>query len=318
MRTGVQVDALDAGSDGRLVLTTADGTITARAVVVSTGAYQRAHRPDPVAALPRWLRILDAADYRNPGMLPDGDVLVIGSGQTGCQLAEELRLAGRDVTLVCGRAPWCSRRLEGRDFVDWLVETPFFEISVADLPSPGTRLVANVQATGVGGGHDLHYRTLDALGVTLTGRLVGVDGDTAYFADDLATSVAFGDARYADVRALITKARQAQRLPVPEMGDPAPFPAGGAGQRQAGRLRLGDRYSRLSTGLPGLDPLPGRLRQRRLPSPSRRREHRRTRALFRRRPFPTQAEIGTAPRGGRGRHARRRADRRIIRRLSTE
>ena len=223
VRTGVRVDSLDQADDGRLLLTTADGTITARAVVVSTGAYQRAHRPDPVASLPSWLPVLDAADYRNPGMLPDGDVLVIGSGQTGCQIAEELRLAGRGVTLVCGRAPWCPRRLEGRDIVDWILETPFLEMSVADLPAPGARLVANLQTTGVGGGHDLHYRTLAALGVTLTGRLVGVDGDTAYFADDLAASVAFGDARYADVRALIVKARQAQGLPVPEMPDPAPF-----------------------------------------------------------------------------------------------
>jgi putative flavoprotein involved in K+ transport len=223
VRTGIRVDALDQADDGRLVLATADGTVTARAVVVSTGAYQRAHRPDPVAALPSWLGVLDAADYRNPGMLPDGDVLVIGSGQTGCQIAEELRLAGRDVTLVCGRAPWCPRRLEGRDIVDWLLETPFLEISVADLPSAGARLVANLQATGVAGGHDLHYRTLAALGLTLTGRLVGVDGDTAYFADDFAASVAFGDARYADVRALITKARKTKGLPVPQMREPEPF-----------------------------------------------------------------------------------------------
>ena len=223
VRTGVQVDSLDQTEDGRLQLETTDGTITARAVVVSTGAYQRAHRPEPVAALPPWLPVLDAADYRNPGLLPDGDVLVIGSGQTGCQIAEELRLAGRGVTLVCGRAPWCPRRLEGRDIVDWILETPFLEMSIADLPAPSARLGANLQATGVGGGHDLHYRILADVGVVLTGRLVGVDGDTGYLADDLAASVAFGDARYSDVRALITKARRAHGLPVPEMPDPVPF-----------------------------------------------------------------------------------------------
>jgi putative flavoprotein involved in K+ transport len=223
VRTGVNVVSLDQAHDGSLVLGTGDGNITARAVVVSTGAYQRAHRPAAVASLPSWLPVLDTADYRNPGMLPDGAVLVIGSGQTGCQIAEEIRLTGRDVALVCGRAPWIPRRLEGRDMAYWLLETPFFEMSVAELPGPASRLLANAQNTGVGGGHDLNCRTLAALGVTLTGRLVGANDDTAYFADDLADSVSFGDARYADVRALISRTRLAGGLPVPEMPVPAPF-----------------------------------------------------------------------------------------------
>jgi putative flavoprotein involved in K+ transport len=100
-------------------------------------------------------------------------VLVVGSGQTGCQIADELHRNGRRVTLACGRAGWAPRRVDGRDIVSWLVETPFLDQTVESLPSPQARLAANFQTTGRDRGQDLNYRTLLADGVTLTGRLLG-------------------------------------------------------------------------------------------------------------------------------------------------
>jgi putative flavoprotein involved in K+ transport len=70
---------------------------------------------------------MSTADYRNPGQVPPGKVLLIGSGQTGCQLTEELNLAGREVFLSCGRAPWAPRRLDGTDIVTWLAKTTSFD-----------------------------------------------------------------------------------------------------------------------------------------------------------------------------------------------
>ena len=122
--------------------------------------------------------------------------------QTGCQIAEELRESGREVSLACGRAPWAPRRPDGRDLVSWLVETTFFDQPLSALPSPAARLVANLQSSGRDGGHDLHYRTLQVMGVQLLGHLAGVEGHRAFFADDLVESVAFGDARYENVRRL--------------------------------------------------------------------------------------------------------------------
>jgi putative flavoprotein involved in K+ transport len=148
--------------------------------------------------------VIDAEGYRNPGALPPGKVLVIGSGQTGCQISEELHEAGREVFLACGRAPWVPRQPGGRDIVSWLRETTFFDTSVDTLPSPSARLGANLQVTGARGGHDPHYRTLQTMGVQLLGRLTGVEGHHARFADDLSDSVAFGDARYADMRAALS------------------------------------------------------------------------------------------------------------------
>lgn len=223
IREGVRVEALRAGVAGGFRLRTSDGDIDASTVVVCTGAYQRPFRPAAAAGLPPHVLVLDANDYRNPDALPEGQVLVIGSGQTGCQLTEELHLAGRDVFLACGRAPWAPRRLDGTDIVTWLVRTSFFDQTMAELPAPAARLGANVQATGAGGGHDLHYRTLQALGVPLLGRLAGIDGRRASFTDDLAASVAFGDARWADVCQLMTAQLPAHGFPLPELPTPAPF-----------------------------------------------------------------------------------------------
>jgi putative flavoprotein involved in K+ transport len=78
---------------------------------LSTGAFQRPSRPAGAATLPAELLQIDAEEYRSPPELPAGPVLVVGSGVSGCQIAEELHEAGRDVFLACGRAPWAPRRL---------------------------------------------------------------------------------------------------------------------------------------------------------------------------------------------------------------
>jgi putative flavoprotein involved in K+ transport len=225
VREGVDVTALDRAPNGGLRLRTSAGDIESPAVVLATGAYQRPHRPSAADSLPVGLLQPDAEGYTNPGALPPGVVLVVGSGQTGCQLAEEIHEAGRDVFLACGRAPWAPRRMDGRDLLAWMVDTPFLEATLAELPSPQARLVANVQATGHGGGHDLHYRVLQAAGVNLLGHFQGADGHRASFANDLAASVAFGDARYHDLRALIAGTCAITGVDPPEMPDPPPFRA---------------------------------------------------------------------------------------------
>jgi putative flavoprotein involved in K+ transport len=199
VREGVDVTSLEPRPGGGFVLGTSEGDRPAGTVILSTGAYQRPYRPPGAAGLSADLLQVDTSDYRSPEALPDGPVLVVGSGQSGCQIAEELHEAGRDVFLSCGRAPWAPRRLSGRDFVYWVLACGFMDDPVATLPSPEARLFANIQNSGHGGGHDLNYRTLQALGVTLLGRFLDADGRRARFAADLADSVAWGDARYADM-----------------------------------------------------------------------------------------------------------------------
>jgi putative flavoprotein involved in K+ transport len=225
VREGVGVDSLEPGPNGGFLLRTSAGELPAASVVVCTGAYQRPHRPEVAAGFPHDVLVIDAEDYRNPAALPPGKVLVVGSGQTGCQLSEELHESGREVFLACGRAPWLPRRPGGRDIVTWLKDTTFFDTPLSALPSPAARLGANLLATGQRGGHDLHYRTLQAMGVHLLGHLAGVEGHRAHFAADLADSVAFGDARYADIRKLLTEQLASRGIAAPELPDPPPFQA---------------------------------------------------------------------------------------------
>ena len=235
VREGVTVTSLEAGELGGFLLRTSAGEIRAKDVVLASGGYQKPHRPAAAAQLPASVNALDAEDYTNPTALPPGKVLIVGSGQTGCQLAEEISEAGRDVFLACGRAPWVPRRLEGRDTIAWLNETPFFDVRLSDLPSPSYRLLSNPQMSGRRRGHDLNYRTLQAQGVELLGRFIGLADSRAHFARDLAESVAFGDARWADSCELIRKACAARSLRAPEM----PVPPAFVGDAPEG-LSLGD------------------------------------------------------------------------------
>lgn len=201
-----------------------DGPIRARTVVVATGAFQRAHQPSGAEGLPRDVYQLLAEDYRNPGQLPAGAVLIVGSGQTGCQLAEELHAAGRSVHIACGGCAWTPRQIDGKDFVAWSAESGWFDRPVEKLPNPtAVRLTGNILATGSGGGHDMHYRTLHAQGIELLGHFKGASGSKVFFADDLAASVDFGDARLRDWFSFVDAHCKQAGQPSPQFEWPAPL-----------------------------------------------------------------------------------------------
>jgi putative flavoprotein involved in K+ transport len=225
IQTAVDVVSLEAQADGEFLMQTSAGEMRTRQVVLATGAYQRPHRPPVASALPTRLLVIDAEQYSRPDALPPGQVLVIGSGQTGCQISEDLHLAGREVTLACGRAPWGPRRLGGLDVVDWLNRTSWFDFPLGALPTPLARLTANIQLTGRDGGHDLNYRVLQEMGVRLVGHLQGIESGKAHFAPDLADSVAFGDQRYADMCKVLREQLPAAGFDVPELPEPPPFVA---------------------------------------------------------------------------------------------
>jgi putative flavoprotein involved in K+ transport len=222
---GVDVTAVRPGADGGLALETSEGAIDAPTVVLATGAYQRPHRPATAATLPADLLQIDVEDYRSPGALPAGPVLVVGSGQSGCQIAEELHRAGRDVHLACGRAPWGPRRIGEHDLVWWAHQTGFLDQPVTALPDPSARRAANVLATGHGGGHDLHLRTLQAMGVTLLGHFLGAEGRRARFSPDLGESVAWGDERHVQLMGLVRKLVAERGMAPLDIPPPAPFDA---------------------------------------------------------------------------------------------
>jgi len=217
------VSNLEADPSGRFKLSVGSGDLLARTVVVASGAYQRAHQPPGADALPKTLNRVLAEDYRSPGALTPGNVLIIGSGQTGCQLAEELHETGRKVFLACGRCTWFPRRVEGRDIIYWAIESGFMDRTPDMLPSPAARLLGNPQTTGHGGGHDLNYRTLHAMGVELMGRYMGSDGSKIQFADDLGDSVDFGDFLFGFFKKWVENYCSTQSIQAPELAIPQPM-----------------------------------------------------------------------------------------------
>jgi putative flavoprotein involved in K+ transport len=194
-----RVEAVEADGE-RFVLSLPSGDLRARRVVVASGAYHRAHRPAGSEQLPLGVHQILAEEYRNPDALPPGAALVVGSGQTGCQLAEEIHQSGRRVFLACGRCGWLPRRMGGHDTMWWALESGFLDRTPDRLPSPAARLMCNPSWSGHDGGKDLHLRTLHRAGVELVGRFVGSSDGVLRFADDLAASADFGDARWADFR----------------------------------------------------------------------------------------------------------------------
>lgn len=194
LRERVRVTTVDPGPDGSgFLVKTEDGAYHAAQVVVATGALQRPLVPSCATELPAHIAQVVPYSYRNPASLSPGAVLVVGSGQAGCQIAEELRRAGRPVYLSVGRSWWAPRRYRGRDVSLWFRDIGWFDRTVDGLP-PGARAgQPNPQFTGSGGGRDLNLHTLAAEGVVLLGRLLGIRDGTVALASDVAESLAWGD-----------------------------------------------------------------------------------------------------------------------------
>ena len=214
-----EVQRVVPSTDGGFAVETSDGAIAARNVIVATGGFQAPRIPPIGAALPTRLFQVHSHAYRRPDDLPPGAVLVVGTGQSGVQLAEELQGAGRRVFLSVGTAGRIPRRYRGRDFFRWmyaiLTDGPPYGVSLpaADaLPDPRMRLMANPHLSGHGGGHDTNLRAYAADGsMTLIGRIEGVDGERLKLSDDLPAKLAFADGFFAErfqplVDALIEKA----------------------------------------------------------------------------------------------------------------
>jgi putative flavoprotein involved in K+ transport len=196
VREGVRATFVERAPTGAgFLVRTETGDYVAPRVVIATGALQRPHIPAYGAALPADIAQITPYTYRHPAALPPGAVLVVGSGQSGCQIAEELRWAGRTVYLAVSRSWGMPRRYRGRDASFWFRAVGWFAETVDDLP-PGARSgLPNPQLTGAEGGHDLTVYTLARQGVVLMGRLQDVHDGKATFASDLAESLAWGDAQ---------------------------------------------------------------------------------------------------------------------------
>jgi putative flavoprotein involved in K+ transport len=203
VREGVAVTRLKQLDDSFLLETTA-GEITADRVVLAVSGYHVPKVPAFSARLDAAIMQIHSSAYRNPDQLPAGEVFVVGSGQSGCQIAEDLHLAGRKVHLAVGSAPRCPRFYRGRDAVDWLDDLGQYDLPV-DLHSlkEGVRKNANHYLTGRDGGRDIDLRKFALEGMKLYGRLKDGRGTTLQLGDDLQTNLDNADRVYNGICRLI-------------------------------------------------------------------------------------------------------------------
>lgn len=192
VRTGVEVTSVTKvhGSPQFLAETSA-GPIECRFVVAATGPFQTPVVPSLIPAT-AGLSQLHSADYRNPGQLPPGGVLVVGGGASGAQIAAELRESGREVWLSLSAHDRPPRRYRGRDNVWWLGVLGKWDRTT---PAEGAEHVT-FAVSGAKGGHTVDFRELAATGVTLVGRTESFGDGVIGFAPDLAENIAHGDADY--------------------------------------------------------------------------------------------------------------------------
>ncbi len=196
-----EVSPLETG-EGYLV-STVDKAFEAKNVVVATGQFQTPKIPSYSADIPADILQLHSGRYRNIEQLPPGAVLVVGSGQSGTQIAEEIYQSGRTVYLCVSAAPRVPRRYRGRDIFTWLVDTGFTDRTVDKLPSPQAKFAGNPHLSGKDGGRTINLHLFAREGVRLLGHIAGAQGGKIRLLPDLKESLARVDKSEANITAMI-------------------------------------------------------------------------------------------------------------------
>ncbi|WP_085032471.1 NAD(P)-binding domain-containing protein [Ensifer aridi] len=202
--------------DGLFRVATARGALLARNVVIATGDQNRQVRPPGSADLPIAIHQVDSSAYRIAADLENGAVLVVGSGQSGGQIAEDLALAGRTVLLATSRNGRWVRHHRGGNTLNWLTLSGFFDVPRRELVLPSGKLQARALA---GATHTISLQSLSARGVVLLGRFRGVENGSLIFGDELDDNIRFADEASANAKRLIDEYIERAGLDAPPAED---------------------------------------------------------------------------------------------------
>lgn len=207
LRNGIEMHRVTTSDNSnRFRVETSEGDFEARSVIIATGTHQHPKYPSWSRKLTDEIEQLHTSAYHNPKQLPEGSVLVVGSGQSGCQIVEDLRLAGRDVYLCVGKAGRIPRRYRGKDIIQWLFDAGFLDMPVDDHPlGRAVRFEPHEHLTGRDGGRTIDLRQMALDGVKLLGRMIDANGFRARFTNDLEGNLDTIDNECQETLALIDK-----------------------------------------------------------------------------------------------------------------
>ncbi|MET0189111.1 MAG: MSMEG_0569 family flavin-dependent oxidoreductase [Pseudonocardia sediminis] len=213
---GVTVLNVTRDDRGTFHVSTSAGDCTADQVVVATGGYHTPITPPMSEPLPPEITQVQSQDYKSGAMLPPGEVLVVGSGQSGAQIAEDLHLEGRRVHLVVGEAPRVARFYRGRDVTDWLDEMGYYRMPVTEHPRrEAVRAQANHYVTGRDGGRDIDLRAHARDGMRLYGLMTDHRDGALHFRPNLTESLDHADEVSESIKDTIDRFITAQGVDAP-------------------------------------------------------------------------------------------------------
>jgi putative flavoprotein involved in K+ transport len=184
--------------DGAYRVTTDRETLLVCTIVIAIGNQNRQVRPPWSSDLPTAVRQVDSSAYRNPAELADGAVLVVGSGQSGGQIAEDLVHAGRRMFLATSRTGRLVRRYRGGDSFNWLTVSGFADVPRWELMLEDGRMPPLLGAT-----HTISLQSLSAQGVVLFGRFRGAVNGSLAFGDEVGDHMRFAGEASADAKRVI-------------------------------------------------------------------------------------------------------------------
>jgi putative flavoprotein involved in K+ transport len=217
VRTNARVVSISRNNRGDYVVAIEGGeTMKARNVVMATGLYQTPKIPQLADNFPADVKQLHSDNYHNPEQLLPGAVLVVGSAQSGAQIAEELNESGRKVYLATGRAGRTPRRYRGKDANWWFARMGHYDRKVSELPSPRAKFTGKPHISGTKGGHTINLHQFARDGVTLLGRLAGVEGTIVRLKGDLHDNLTAADRAEADFVKAVDAYVTATAVPAPE------------------------------------------------------------------------------------------------------
>lgn len=195
-------------------------------VVIASGAQNKSNMPAFAQNISRGIVQLHTSEFKNASLLPDGSVLVIGSAQSGIQVAEDLIENGRKVYISTSEVARVPRRYRGKDIVDWLIMTGFYDLLSDEVSDPAIKLMKQPQVSNLGlRGRTISLQSLAQDGAVILGKTENTDGTTIFLKPNAANNVKFADDFSAKIKGMIDDYifKSCLCSPKPET-DPADFP----------------------------------------------------------------------------------------------